>query len=58
MILGVTYMDVTKQKTTSKQDSCLLKDLREPGPSPTAWIKCFLDIDYTEIFTARCDCHY
>jgi hypothetical protein len=32
---------VTKQKTTSKQDSCLLKDLREPGPSPTAWIKCF-----------------
>jgi hypothetical protein len=27
MILGVTYMDVTKQKTTSKQDSCLLKDL-------------------------------
>jgi hypothetical protein len=35
MILGA-YMDVTKQKTTSKQDSCLLKDLREPGPSPTA----------------------
>jgi hypothetical protein len=34
MILGVTYMDVNK--TTSKQDSCLLKDLREPGPSPTA----------------------
>jgi outer membrane receptor for ferrienterochelin and colicins len=34
MILGVTYMDVTKQKTTSKQDSCLLKDLR--GASPTA----------------------
>jgi hypothetical protein len=32
-------MDVTKQKTTSKQDSCLLKDLR--GASPTAWIKCF-----------------
>jgi hypothetical protein len=33
MILGVTYMDVTKTETTSKQDSCLLKDLREPGIS-------------------------
>jgi hypothetical protein len=36
MILGVTYMDVTKRKQHQKQDSCLLKDLREPGPSPTA----------------------
>jgi outer membrane receptor for ferrienterochelin and colicins len=34
MILGVTYMDVTKTENNIKQDNCLLKDLREPGPSP------------------------
>jgi hypothetical protein len=36
MILGVTYMDVTKTENNIKTRQLLTEDLREPGPSPTA----------------------
>jgi outer membrane receptor for ferrienterochelin and colicins len=36
MILGVTYMDVTKTENNIKTRQLLTERFTEPGPSPTA----------------------
>jgi outer membrane receptor for ferrienterochelin and colicins len=58
MILGVTYMDVTKTENNIKTRQLLTERFTGTWAISYRLNKMFLDIDYTGNLYGRCDCHY